>query len=117
MVGKLATRRGRQMLLATVAKQSAGRTAKGARELSTWQLKMLSISRDHPLVRTEGMAGLRRVEVYKEPGRRNCTLWLQKASRHLGLRISDAPGSRAATLFTLPRPRGRKIFVQDIPVT
>lgn len=68
MVGKPATHRGRQMLLAAVAKQSAGPTAKAARELSTWQLKMLSISRDHPLVRTEGMAGLCRVEVYKESG-------------------------------------------------
>lgn len=78
MVGKLATRRGRQVLLAVVAKQSAGRTAKAAREPVTWQLKMLSISRDHPLVRTEGMAGLCRVEVYKELGRRNHMPWLQE---------------------------------------
>lgn len=78
MVGRLRTRRGRQMLLAAVAKQSAGRTAKAAREPVIWQLKMLSISRDHPLVRTEGMAGLFRVEVYKEAGRRNRMPWPQE---------------------------------------
>lgn len=60
---------------------------------------MLSISRDHPLVSTEGIAGLCRVEVDKEPGRRNLMPWPQKASRHLGLRVSEAPGSGAATLL------------------
>lgn len=58
----------------------------------------MNFSRQHPLVRTGEMVELFRMNIYKEPGKRNGRAWARRAARHLGLRVLDAPTSGDAVL-------------------